>query len=297
MSRAIEQCYREACRALAKIEVERPQTEALLLCGRFFGVNSRAELVLRSSSPADPERERAFFAAVASREHMPLQYILGEWEFDGLSLRVGEGVLVPREDTLALVEAVSDRLAGTTGKEEPRVLDLCAGSGAVALALARRFERLRCVCVELSDDAARYLDENIGLYGNGRVTRVKADVLRGPNADMLREAAKGGRFDVICSNPPYIPDGDVDQLAREVRQEPRMALSGGGDGLDFYRAITEKWLALAKPGGAVAVELGVDQSEEVARIFVRGGVGDIIHYRDFGGIIRAIIGTVGANAC
>ncbi len=283
----IGQLYRAAKRELAALSGVWPG-EALLLCGHFLGVADRVELMLRSEETVSPEKAEAFFAALGQRESRPLQYILGEWPFDGMMLRVGEGVLVPREDTLALVELTCECLEEKGLSPSPlRIVDLCAGTGAVGLALARRLPEARVTCVELSEEAWPYLAENIELWGEGRVTAVRGNVLAGYEAVGMETAS----VDVIVSNPPYIPAGDIAGLAREVRQEPAMALDGGEDGLDFYRAIASLWSGAVKGGGMLCMEFGEGQFEDIKRIIVRQNWGEIRSKQDFSGKLRAINGT------
>lgn len=283
--RTVKELYLWTKRELAALPVDYPDTEALLLCEHFLGVNGRADLTLRGGDVPSPERAERLELAVGERAARPLQYILGEWEFCGMSLSVGEGVLVPREDTLALVELASKALKGI---KKPVVLDLCAGSGAVALGMTRLLPEARLVCLELSEKALPYLERNVKKYGDGRVEIIKADVLR---PDELADRFPQHSFDAIVSNPPYIPTADISDLSREVRQEPLMALDGGTDGLDFYRVITSEYRQFLRSGGRLAFELGIDQYEDVNRIFVREGLTDIACKTDFSGIKRAIIGT------
>ncbi len=286
----IGELYRAAKRELAALS-DVPQTEAMLLCGHYLGVSDRMALLMREQETVPQDTAEAFLHALSQREHRPLQYILGSWEFDGMELQVGEGVLVPREDTLALVELGCERLAsiaaGKPAGEPLRILDLCAGTGAVGLAVARRFPDALVTCVELSGEALPYLQANVEKYGRGRVTVVQADVLDGPAASGIGS----GSFDGILSNPPYIPAADIAGLAREVRQEPSMALDGGEDGLDFYRAIAGLWREAVCPGGVLGFELGEGQFEDVRRMIVRLGWGEITGKRDFSDKLRAIVGT------
>lgn len=286
----IGELYRAAKRELAALS-DVPQTEALLLAEHFLGVGDPVQLLLRDGEEVPSAQAEAFLAALGQREQRPLQYILGRWEFDGMSLQVGEGVLVPREDTLALVELGCEGLARYAAdhpdRRPLRVLDLCAGTGAVGLACARRLPHALVTCVELSDKALPYLHRNAEQYGDGRVTVLQGDILDGP-------ASLGivpGSFDAILSNPPYIPAAHIDGLAREVRQEPRMALDGGEDGLDFYRAVALDWQEAVCPGGLLAFEFGEGQLEDVKRIIVRQSWGNIGSKQDFSGKYRAIIGT------
>lgn len=286
----IGELYRAAKRELAALS-DVPQTEAALLCGHFLGAGDRMALLMRDQEPVPQETAEVFLRALSQREHRPLQYILGSWEFDGMELQVGEGVLVPREDTLALVELGCERLAAIAAARpagEPlRILDLCAGTGAVGLAAARRLPDALVTCVELSDEALPYLRANVEKYGDGRVSVVQGDVLAGPAALGIAPES----FDGILSNPPYIPAADIAGLAREVRQEPAMALDGGTDGLDFYRAISERWKDAVQPGSVLCFELGEGQFEDVKRMIVRLGWGEIGSKQDFSGKLRAIVGT------
>lgn len=274
------ECYRRTRAGLARIGVGNPSNEAMLLCAHILGISDRASLLVHGDEPAPPESAQALECAVGMRASTPLQYILGRWEFDSMSLHVRPGVLVPRQDTLALVGLASQRI-----HEGARILDLCAGSGAVGLALVRRTPGAQCVCVELSDDALGVLGENCAEFGCGRTQAVRADVLCAPPGGL-------GRFDLICSNPPYIPSRDVDSLEGDVRREPALALDGGEDGLDFYRAILSGWLGLLAPGGSVAFEFGIGQTHDVRALMEQAKLSNIEICEDYGHIERAIIGTL-----
>ena len=187
----------------------------------------------------------------------PLQYLLGQWEFWGLPVEVGEGVLIPQPDTEILVEQA---LASVKGIDAPRILDLCAGSGCVGIALAHELPNAAVTAVELYDEAFGYLERNIRLNSVG-VTAVKADVLASPPEQLQ------GEWDLIVSNPPYISLDEKEQLSAEVLFEPEQALFAEENGLKFYRAIAEHWLPLLKEGGTLAVEIGYRQAEAVRGIF------------------------------
>lgn len=211
----------------------------------------------------------------------PLQYILGEWEFLTLTLKVGEGALIPRADTEVLCEEAARLLAGA---QSPRVLDLCAGSGCVGLGLASLCPSAQVTAVELSDDALPYLRENVARYPQYAVKVKQADVLQDARAfDDV--------FDAILSNPPYIPSADIAGLMREVQHEPSMALDGDADGLKFYRAIAEQWIPKLTDGGVCAVEVGIGQAADVAALFAAAGLADVRVVRDFGGVERVVSGV------
>lgn len=212
-------------------------------------------------------------------EGEPLQYILGEWEFFSLPFVVGPGVLIPRPDTECLVERALTYL-----KKNPvaRVADLCSGSGAVAVAIAHEAPQCWVTAVEWDQTAFGYLEQNIRLNQAGNVRAVRADVLAGPQ-DL-------GPFDLIVSNPPYIPSAVIEELDISVRKEPHIALDGGEDGLTFYRAILSRWLSALSPDGALLVEIGFDQGHAVSELF-SPYFDEVECLRDYGGNDRVIIGT------
>ena len=226
--------------------------------------------------PALPRLQWALEERAAGR---PLQYILGEWEFLRLKLRVGEGVLIPRPDTELLCEAAAERLRD---RACPQVLDLCAGSGCVGLGLCSLKPAAVVTAVELSEAALPYLRENCARYPAYAVTVRQANVL----ADA---AAFTGSYDAILSNPPYIPTGELPGLMREVQREPRMALDGDRDGLRFYRVIAEQWCPKLAPGGFCAVEVGAGQAAEVAALFAAAGRPHTQILRDLSGIERVVV--------
>ncbi len=228
----------------------------------------------------DDAYERLQQALTRRADGYPLQYILGEWDFLTLTLRVGEGVLIPRADTEVLCETAADRLRAV---DAPRVLDLCAGSGCVGLGIASLCAGAQVTAVELSDAAMTYLNENIARYPALSVTAVQADVL----TDAERFATD---YDAIVSNPPYIPTADMDTLMREVHHEPRMALDGSADGLRFYRVIADVWSRRLRDGGFCAVEVGVGQADAVAALFAAAGLIDVHTVDDLGGVARVVCG-------
>lgn len=194
----------------------------------------------------------------------PLQYLLGEWSFYALDFKIGEGVLIPRQDTETLTE-LADGFLKKRPPNKRRVLDLCSGSGCIGISLAR-FCGAEVVCVEKSEAAFSYLKENIRLNGvSGLVTAVNADIF-----DIsLNEL---GTFDAVVSNPPYLTASEMNSLQTEVTFEPKEALFGGEDGLVFYREIPKKYLGLLSGGGLLAVEIGYEQADSVGDIFKNYGL-------------------------
>jgi len=219
-------------------------------------------------------------AATRRAKGEPLQYILGAWDFLSLTLDVGEGVLIPRPDTELLCEVVAERIPEN---REVTLLDLCAGSGCVGLGVWSLCGNVRPTAVELSDEALVYLRRNAARYSRADL-RIVQDTVLAPTHDY-------GEFDVIVSNPPYIPSADIDGLMREVQHEPRMALDGDADGLTFYRAIASVWTPHLRRNGILAVEVGIGQAEVVKAIFEAAGIADVTIHRDFGGVDRVVCGV------
>ncbi|MBQ5810075.1 MAG: peptide chain release factor N(5)-glutamine methyltransferase [Clostridia bacterium] len=209
----------------------------------------------------------------------PLQYIVGQWEFYSLPFMVGPGVLIPRADTELLVDKALDFLKG---KGCPKVADLCSGSGCIAVATAVNRPDCKVDAYELSTDAIKYLKQNIAL-NNTNVNIINTDILA---ADCTE------KYDIILSNPPYIESDIIKELETEVQKEPHMALDGGSDGLTFYRAIAKKWVSNLKPGGALMVEIGINQHTAVEQLFIEAGLIDVHSAKDINGIERVIIGTM-----
>lgn len=269
---------------LARAGVEPATFEARQLAARCFGL-SVSQLPLRGGDEASADGVRELEALTARRSAgEPLQYILGEWEFYGLPFYVGEGVLIPRPDTELLVDAALSRLPPA---KPCRILDLCAGSGCIASAVTKNHPACRATALEKSPAAFSYLQRNVERNGVS-VRAVAGDLFDGPAALGSPEE----RFDLILSNPPYIPAAGLSVLQREVRREPAMALDGGADGLRFYRAICGLWLACLRPGGSLLVEVGIGQSAQVQAIFRGAGLEDVAALPDLNGIDRVIVGTL-----
>lgn len=273
--------YIWAKRRLSGAGVDSPGFDAALLAERFLGLD-RPALAVRGDELPPSQDEAAFLRSVEERAaRRPLQYILGEWPFLSLTLQVGEGVLVPREDTAVLVEALAQRLADVAC---PCGLDLCAGTGAVGLGLCTLLPEAHVTCVELDPAALGYLKKNLERYPQLQADMVQADVLQPPEG-----FARG--LDFLASNPPYIAQEELPGLQPEVRREPELALDGGRDGLVFYRAILEKWSFLLRPGGVLGVEIGDTQGPAVGEMFQAAGLREVQVLRDLAGLDRVVIGV------
>lgn len=250
----------------------------------FAAGKTRQELLRDGRLYVSEEVEQR--ATALMRRHLagePLAYLIGEWSFCGMDLDIDENVLIPRTDTEVLAEQAIDFVKTLP---EPRVLDLCAGSGCVGLAIASQVPTCRVVLGDLSEGALRTCKQNVRRNGlNARVTCLSVDALDNPSPALWD-------FDVIVCNPPYIPSGDIAGLDASVRDyEPRMALDGGEDGLDYYRAIAPKWKAALRLGGALLFEVGIGQAPAVEEILAQNGYQDIQSAQDTQGIWRVVEGT------
>lgn len=258
---------REAAGTLGEAGIENADAEARWLAERFFCCSHAALAAdFEVAHPAD------FLRAVQRRvAGEPLQYILGTQDFMGLEIKVGKGVLIPRPETELLV-----RVGAKTVPDAKIVWDLCAGSGCAGLGLRTLLPRAQVVFVEKYAAALKFLYYNVGSRENGAVYR--ADILK-------NRLTKLPEPDLILCNPPYIPQGEIPALQREVLREPETALNGGADGLTFYRALAQLAQKRLKRGGAVCAELGIGQAEAVREIF--SGFESDLH-RDGAGIARVV---------
>jgi release factor glutamine methyltransferase len=208
----------------------------------------------------------------------PLQYIFGKWWFYKSEFLVGEGVLVPRQDTEILVET---GLRFIADKKSPKVLDLCAGSGCIGISVALERKDAEVTAVEKYSDAYSWLKKNKEHCSTENLHTIQADALEPLDK----------KFDLILCNPPYIPIGDRETLSTEVLNEPHTALFGGEDGLYFYREISKLWKDSLTDGGQLAFEVGIDEAEAVKEIMQNCGYTEIGAENDVLGIQRVVFGT------
>ena len=276
--------YLDVRQRLRESGVEASTLEAReLVC---FGTGkSREELQRDSRLYASPEREAQVRRLVERRmAGEPVAYLIGEWEFYGLPLDISQDVLIPRADTEVLAEQA---IAYIQTLGECRVLDLCAGSGCVGLAIASQAPQARVVLGEIDDSALKICRQNIRRNSlSARVMPIQMDAREKPARSL-------GEFQCIVSNPPYIPTGDIAGLEASVRDyEPHMALDGGADGMDFYRSIAEQWKETLTPGGRIYFEVGIGQADAVLRLMRSQGFGDLQIIKDHHKIPRVVLGTL-----
>ena len=245
--------YNEICNLLAEAGIENNRGEAAMLICRFCNIN-KVELFKNTSEDFISDELDA--AVIKRCSHYPLQYILGIWEFCHESYRVNEHTLIPRQDTEKLVE-----LAVKLLPEGARFIDLCTGSGCVAVSTLAARADCRAVAVDIFPETVELAGENAEQNGVGdRLGLLTADVFSPAFMEEL------GDFDCIISNPPYIETAKIDALDEELFYEPRAALDGGVDGLDFYRQIISVYGRYLRPGGSMLFEIGYDQAESVSQI-------------------------------
>lgn len=253
-----------------------------LVC--YGGGMDRASFYRDGAMDVRPEVEEAVRAL--ARRHLdgePVAYLIGEWEFYGLTLDVNDSVLIPRADTEVLAEAA---ITYARSVENCRMLDLCAGSGCVGLAVAANVPGSWALLGEWDEKALRVCKRNVRRCG--LETRVKTERL---NA-LAPPPQTIGMFQCIVCNPPYIPESDMETLDRSVKDfEPHGALCGGADGLDFYRAIVKNWRAALTKDGRLYFEVGIGQADAVKRLMLDAGFDDINIIPDTQGISRVVYGT------
>jgi release factor glutamine methyltransferase len=212
----------------------------------------------------------------------PAAYLIGEWSFCDLTLEVNPSVLIPRIDTEVIAERVMD--VGRSMPPSCRVLDLCTGSGCIGLAVAAHVDESRVVLADWSEEALAVAHSNARRNHLNNAVCVRVNALEEP-PEML------GSFDIIVSNPPYIPTDDIAGLDCSVRDyEPHMALDGGTDGLDFYRNIISRWKSLLRPGGMMIFEVGYNQADAVEQLMVEQGFQNIDTIADTQNIWRSVEG-------
>lgn len=245
----------------------------------------KSDIILNSSEFAPKKDVDKFFEILKKRKSgMPLQYCIGKWEFMNIELNVGEGVLIPREDTAVLVNALLENLAKKWSQTKKlKIIDLCSGSGCIALALEKNIKTpAEIYAAEISAKAFDYLKMN-HLKNSSKIKLINDDIFN------CFYDFEDDTFDAVVSNPPYIRSSDIKNLQPEVRCEPVLALDGGIDGLDFYRKICKYWVQKLRPEGILAFEVGFGQADYVKNIMQQSGLKTISILSDINSISRAIL--------
>ncbi len=282
----VARLLRWATEDLTKRGSDSPRLDAELLLGRTLGLD-RVQLIVQHTRPLDGAELAAFKQMfVRRRAREPMAYILGGREFYGFDVQVDRRVLVPRPDTEVLVDVALER----TSERDMygRALDLCTGSGCVALALGLRRRTWKITGSDLSEEALAVARTNAARLGVARNVRFV-------QGDLFQPLRARHRFELIVSNPPYIPSAEIAELMPEVRDfEPRLALDGGADGISVLRRLVSEAPAHLTPGGVLACELGADQSARAVELFEAAGFTDVRRHKDLGGHERVVSGQLPA---
>ena len=283
MVKKLSQLYTDARRAL--LIAEDPDSASLLARNLLCHVTGKSQeaIIAEREMYASEEVCQAMDAAVSRiLSGEPLAYVLGEWDFYGMTLQVTKDVLIPRDDTCAVTALAIEKALFLDNA--PRILDLCTGSGCIGLAIAGRVRDARVTLADISREALAVAKKNITNQKlTGHVSCVQANALEAPSAFL-------GKFDMIVSNPPYITTQEMQELPRSVADfEPSLALHGGNDGLDFYRAIAKNYAQALKPGGYLCFEFGMGQGDAVCDILKENGYTVLERSRDYNDRERAVL--------
>lgn len=285
MTKTYNEIYIQTRRALKEAGIEAYSQEARLLVSEAAGKTPTAlmrDLTLYSADGLDKKVESWVERRLSGE---PLAYIAGAWEFYGTRIVVNENVLIPRSDTELLAQAAESLFKHRN--THPRILDLCCGSGCIGISLAMHMPAARVILVDNSPAALAVSRENMQQYElPPRVMCVEADATKKP--PMLL-----GSFDLIVSNPPYIPTAEIETLDASVKDyEPYQALDGGEDGMDIIRPIVKLWKSLLREHGTMMLEICEGQSEPVQQLMRDNGFADILALKDPGGCERVIVGRL-----
>ena len=283
MVKKISDLYLDARAAL--MAQEDAQTASLLARNLLCHITGKtqeeilADRELYVSEQTVVEMERAVRRLLIGE---PIAYVLGEWDFYGMRLRVTKDVLIPRDDTCAVTSLAINKALFL--ERDPRVLDLCTGSGCIGLAIASKVKDARVTLADISREALAVAKSNItSMKLSARVSCVWVDALEKPVPFL-------GKFDLIVSNPPYITRDEMEQLPPGVKDyEPHLALYGGDDGLEFYRSIADKFRDALKPDGYLCFEFGMGQGDAVCAILEQYGYTILERTRDYNNIERAVL--------
>ncbi len=276
-----KQKQKEISALLAQNGIEEAEYEAKLL---IESVSSLSNMQILMGDPF-PENKLLTLQSLIQRRliGVPVQYLLGQWEFYGLDFAVGEGVLIPRQDTEILVETALSHLQKANS---PVYLDLCSGTGCIPIAIGENLKIKTAYAIEYSEKAYAYLTQNITSHHADYLIPKLADALCADTIEQFSDET----FDCITSNPPYLNEADMQNLQKEVCFEPKDALYAPENGLFFYRFIPKLWSPKLKPGGMLAFEVGIHQAESVKQLMQQNGFTDIQTANDLAGIARVVYG-------
>jgi release factor glutamine methyltransferase len=272
----------KASAAFTEAGIETPEIDAQLLAAHVLGSSRgsiQSDLIVGRELTEDELQE---FEALATKraERLPLQHLTGKGYFRNLELKVGKGVFIPRPETESVAELAIQALRAIPG--EPIAVDLCTGSGAIAIAMATEVPNSKVYAWELNPESESYLRENIAAYGNA------VNLTMGDIADDSEFTELIGKVSVVISNPPYIPVGAIPRDIEVREHDPALALYGGEDGMDVMHVVSRRALELLVPGGFLVVEHADNQAGVVADLLVEGGWKQVRSHKDLSGRDRAV---------
>lgn len=271
--------YKISCEKLSGTECG--EHEARIIIKKVTSLNETDFLLNKNLTITDVLADEVLSMVEKRLSGIPVQYIIGEWDFYGSTFKVDENVLIPRPETEILCEYAINYLKD---KKAPVVADLCAGSGCIGITVKKHLSGSRVVMVEKSEGAVGVCRQNIrSILGEGSAELITGDIF------LPEEGWNLPAFDLIISNPPYIKSSEIPSLQAEVLLEPEMALDGGEDGLDFYRLLADKWTSYLAEDGMFAFECGEEQAEDIKNILKNKNF-DVCFVKDYSNIDRFVIG-------
>lgn len=291
-SKSLWLVLKQAERVLDRWGIPDPRLEAEVLLAHVLKTD-RTKLYLNRQLLINPEQLKAYHKCIYHRiKGMPTAYITGHKEFFSMDFKVSRSVLIPRPETEILVETceklIKKKIPCLAEGEPVNLVDLGTGSGIIAISIAKLIKNCKVYAVDKSDYALKTARENAEQLGvSERIVFIKGDLFKALDPMNLE-----GKVSGVISNPPYIPTGEIDCLQREVKlYEPRIALDGGKDGLEFYRRIIPGSLRFLNSGGFIALEVGYNQASDVKQMLIENGYTDISVVPDYSGIERVITAT------
>lgn len=268
----------DGAKMLTQAGIDEAELDARYILEYITGLNS-AQYFIHSEDIIEKDKAEEFFRLIERRsKRIPLSYVIGTRDFFGLTFKVDENVLIPEQETELLVEEVIKHSEGKS------VLDMCTGSGCIAISIALFGKPSKVAASDISEKALEVAREN--------AKSLKADEISFIQGDMFENVTD--KFDIIVSNPPYIETGEIDELMPEVRDYiPRLALDGDIDGLKFYRIISKEAVKKLNKNGRIFYEIGYNQSRAVASILLENGFTDVKIMKDYSGLDRIVMAKLG----
>lgn len=264
----------DGSKMLTQAGIDEAELDARYILEYITGLNS-AQYFIHSEDIIEKNKAEEFFRLIERRsKRIPLSYVIGTRDFFGLTFKVDENVLIPEQETELLVEEV---IKYSEGKS---VLDMCTGSGCIAISIALFGKPSKVAASDISEKALEVARENAKSLKAGEISFIQGDMFENVT----------DKFDIIVSNPPYIETGEIDELMPEVRDYiPRLALDGDIDGLKFYRIISKEAVKKLNKNGRIFYEIGYNQSRAVASILLENGFTDVKIMKDYSGLDRIVM--------